>query len=48
MIVVDRDVAIAALVGLAGNFGKGVPDAGALAIHIPGTFDLVGRRGGSP
>jgi hypothetical protein len=46
--MVDRDVAIAALVGLASYLSKQVPDARTLAIRVPSPLDLISCRGGSP
>jgi hypothetical protein len=42
MIVVNCDVSIAALIGLARYFGEDVPDARTLAIDIPSPFNLIG------
>ncbi|MNC79373.1 hypothetical protein D3C75_1318390 [compost metagenome] len=48
MIVIDGHVAIAALEGLARQLGEQIPHRGALAIGVPGPFDLIGGGGGAP
>ena len=47
MVVVVRDVAAIAIVGLALFVGKRIPDARAAAAFLRGAFDLVGRGGGA-
>ena len=42
VIVVAGDVAVGAVDDLAGRVGKAIPDGFALAVFLPGAFDLVG------
>jgi hypothetical protein len=48
MVAVARDITGGSVLDVTGSVAETVPDGLALAILIPGAFDLVGRRRSAP